>query len=171
MTITMKKCTIEDLRMLQEISYETFNDTFGYLNTPENMKSYLERAFNLEKLEQELSNASSSFFFIYSNEELAGYLKVNVNEAQSDNIAGEALEIERIYISRKFQGQGLGKRLIQKGIEIAIEQNKQQVWLGVWEKNEGAIQFYKGMGFAQNGAHSFYMGDEKQTDFIMVKTL
>ncbi|QWU15238.1 Ribosomal protein S18 acetylase RimI [Paenibacillus sophorae] len=171
MTIIMKKCTIEDLRMLQEISYETFNDTFGDLNTPENMKSYLERAFNLEKLEQELSNASSSFFFIYSNEELAGYLKVNVNEAHSDNIAGEALEIERIYINRKFQGQGLGKRLIQKGIEIAKEQNKKQVWLGVWEKNEGAIQFYHGMGFVESGAHSFYMGDEKQTDFIMVKTL
>ncbi|NGM83682.1 GNAT family N-acetyltransferase [Paenibacillus sp. 7124] len=171
MTITMKKCTIEDLRMLQEISYETFNDTFGDLNTSENMKSYLERAFNLEKLEQELSNASSFFFFIYSNEELAGYFKVNVNDAQSENIADEALEIERIYISRKFQGQGLGKRLIHKGIEIAKEQNKQQVWLGVWEKNEGAIQFYKGMGFVEHGAHSFYMGDEKQTDFIMVKTL
>lgn len=171
MTIMMKKCTIEDLRVLQEISYETFKDTFGDLNTPENMKSYLERAFHLEKLEQELTNAGSAFFFIYSNEELAGYLKVNVNEAQSENIADEALEIERIYISRKFQGQGLGKRLINKGIEIAKEQNKKQVWLGVWEKNEGAIKFYKGMGFAQTAAHSFYMGDEKQTDFIMVKTL
>ncbi|MEH6881939.1 GNAT family N-acetyltransferase, partial [Priestia megaterium] len=26
-------------------------------------------------------------------------------------------------------------------------------------------------GFVQTGSHSFYMGDEEQIDFIMVKTL
>ncbi|GAY79036.1 negative regulation of sporulation, septation and degradative enzyme [Sporolactobacillus inulinus] len=45
------------------------------------------------------------------------------------------------------------------------------VWLGVWEKNEKAIAFYKKFGFVQNGAHSFYMGDEEQTDFIMKNPL
>ncbi|WP_141434418.1 GNAT family N-acetyltransferase [Bacillus sp. 03113] len=171
MTIMMKKCSLEDIHILQEISYETFNDAFCDLNTPENMQTYLERSFNLEQLEKELSNVFSSFFFIYSNEELAGYLKVNMNEAQSDNIDREALEIERIYIRSKFQGQGLGQHLINKGLEIAKEQNKKKVWLGVWEKNEGAIRFYKRMGFVKSGAHFFYMGDEKQTDFVMTKTL
>lgn len=171
MTIVIKKCTLEDLRILQEISYETFNDAFRELNTPENMKAYLERAFNLEQLEKELSNVFSSFFFLYFNEELAGYLKVNINEAQTDNIVDEALEIERIYIRRKFQEQGLGKHLINKGIEIAKEQNKKRVWLGVWEKNMGAIKFYRRMGFVESGAHSFYMGDEKQTDIVMTRTL
>ncbi|MCY8234812.1 GNAT family N-acetyltransferase, partial [Priestia endophytica] len=31
--------------------------------------------------------------------------------------------------------------------------------------------FYRKMRFIQTGAHSFYMGDEEQVDFIMVKTL
>jgi hypothetical protein len=38
-------------------------------------------------------------------------------------------------------------------------------------KNERAITFYKKMDFVQTGAHSFYMGDEEQIDFIMTKTL
>jgi diamine N-acetyltransferase len=46
MTINIKKCTLEDLRKLQEISYETFNETFKHQNSPENMNAYLERAFN-----------------------------------------------------------------------------------------------------------------------------
>ena len=46
MTIKIKKCTLEDLEILQEISIETFNDTFKDQNSPENMKAYLERAFN-----------------------------------------------------------------------------------------------------------------------------
>ncbi|MCP3794046.1 GNAT family N-acetyltransferase [Paenibacillus sp. CH40] len=171
MTAKIIKCKREDLQVLQEISIETFNDTFKDQNSPENMKAYLERAFNFEQLEDELSNVSSEIFFIYFNEELAGYLKVNMNDAQSEKMGDESLEIERIYIKNKSQKHGLGKNLLNKAMEIAMEHNKKKIWLGVWEKNENAIAFYKKMGFVQTGAHSFYMGDEEQIDFIMTKTM
>ncbi|MGG4215893.1 GNAT family N-acetyltransferase [Paenibacillus sp. FSL L8-0638] len=171
MTVKIIKCSREDLQILQEISIETFNDTFKDLNSPENMKAYLERAFNFKQLEEELSNVSSEFFFIYFNEELAGYLKVNINEAQSEKMGGESLEIERIYIKNNSQKHGLGKYLLNKAMEIAMKHNKKKIWLGVWEKNENAIAFYKKMGFVQTGVHSFYMGDEEQIDFIMTKTM
>ncbi|WP_025731655.1 GNAT family N-acetyltransferase [Heyndrickxia ginsengihumi] len=171
MTVNIKQCILEDIHMLQEISYETFNETFGHQNSLENMNAYLEKAFNLQQLEKELSNRSSQFFFIYFHHEVAGYLKVNTGDAQSEEMGDESLEIERIYIKNKFQKQGLGKYLINKAIEIAMEWNKKKIWLGVWEKNENAIAFYKKIGFVQTGAHSFYMGDEEQTDFIMTKSL
>ncbi|AET61115.1 Protease synthase and sporulation negative regulatory protein PAI 1 [Paenibacillus terrae HPL-003] len=171
MTVKIIKCGREDLQILQEISIETFNDTFKDQNSPENMKAYLERAFNSKQLEEELSNASSEIFFIYFNEELAGYLKVNMNEAQSEKMGDESLEIERVYIKNRYQKYGLGKYLLNKAMEIAMEQNKKEIWLGVWEKNENAIAFYKKLGFVQTGAHSFYMGDEEQIDFIMTKTI
>ncbi|MFC0271870.1 GNAT family N-acetyltransferase [Metabacillus herbersteinensis] len=171
MTIKIKKCTLEDSRKLQEISYETFNETFKHQNSLENMNAYLERAFNLKQLEKELSNISSQFFFVYFNNEVAGHLKVNTDDAQSEEMGDDSLEIERIYIKNKFQKHGLGKYLLNKAIEIAMERNKKKIWLGVWEENENAIAFYKKMGFIQTGAHSFYMGDEEQIDFIMTKTL
>ena len=171
MAVKIKKCTGEDLGILQEISIETFNDTFKGENSPENMKAYLEKAFNLIQLEMELSNVSSEFFFVYLNNEIAGYLKVNTNNAQSEEMGDESLEIERIYIKQQFQKHGLGKYMLNQAIDIAREQNKKKIWLGVWEKNENAIAFYKKMGFVQTGAHAFYMGDEEQTDFIMTKTL
>ncbi|MEK5061487.1 GNAT family N-acetyltransferase [Paenibacillus sp. FSL H7-0326] len=171
MTINIQKCTLEDSRKLKEISYETFNETFKDQNSPENMNAYLERAFNLKQLEKELSNNFSQFFFVYFNNEVAGYLKVNTNDAQSEEMDHESLEIERIYIKSKFQKHGLGKYLLNKVMEIAMERDKKIIWLGVWEKNENAIAFYKKMGFVQTGAHSFNMGDEVQIDFIMTKTL
>jgi len=171
MTINIKKCTLEDSCKLREVSYETFKETFKEQNSPENLNAYLERAFNLTQLEKELSNRFSQFFFIYFHNEIAGYLKVNVHEAQSEEMGDESLEIERIYIKSKFQKQGLGKYLLSKAMEMALESDKKKVWLGVWEKNENAIAFYKKMGFVQTGAHSFYMGDEQQIDFIMTKIL
>jgi ribosomal protein S18 acetylase RimI-like enzyme len=171
MTLNIKKCTLEDSRKLQLISYETFNETFKHQNSPENMNAYLERAFNLKQLENELSNISSQFYFVYFNNEVAGYLKVNTDDAQSEEMGAESLEIERVYIKKKFQKHGLGKYLLNKAIEIAMDRNKKKIWLGVWEKNENAIAFYKKLGFVQTGVHSFYMGDEEQMDLIMTKTL
>lgn len=171
MTIKITRCTLEDVGLLQEISIGTFKETFSTQNTPENMKAYLERAFNLKQLEDELSNISSEFFFIYYNEDIAGYLKVNTDEAQTERMGNDSLEVERIYVWKKHHKQGLGKYLINKAIEIAKEQKKDKIWLGVWEKNERAITFYEKMGFVHTGAHSFYMGDEEQIDFIMTKQL
>lgn len=171
MHIIIKPCTIEDLTILQDISYETFNETFKTQNSPENMNDYLEKAFNVKQLELELSTFTSQFFFVYFNDEVAGYLKVNTKEAQSENMGEDSLEIERIYIRVKFQKLGLGKYLLNKAIEIAVEQEKNKIWLGVWEKNENAIAFYKKLGFVQAGTHSFQMGEEEQIDFIMIKSL
>lgn len=171
MTIKMKRCTAEDLGLLQEVSIETFRETFQNQNTPENMNAYLEKAFQWNQLEKEVQNPGSAFYFIYAGEEIAGYLKVNTGEAQSESMGKDALEIERIYIRKKHHKQGFGKFLLHKAVEIAQEQNKTSIWLGVWEKNEDALNFYTKMGFVQTGAHSFYMGGEQQSDLIMTKTL
>ncbi|WP_411210154.1 GNAT family N-acetyltransferase [Bacillus safensis] len=98
-------------------------------------------------------------------------LKINMDDAQSEEMGSEALEIERIYIKQSFQKQGLGRYLIDQAIEIAKNHHKQDVWLGVWEHNKAAIAFYQKLGFVQTGVHAFLMGDEEQMDFIMTKTL
>ena len=171
MTITIKKCILDDVRSLQTISVETFSETFQEQNSPEHLNAYMERAYNLEQLKQEIANPSSQFYFVYFDQEIAGYLKVNTDEAQSETMDGESLEVERIYVKRKFQKHGLGKHLMNKAMEIALEQQKKKIWLGVWEDNENAIAFYQKKGFIQTGSHSFFMGDDEQVDLIMTKTL
>ncbi|SER89231.1 spermine/spermidine N-acetyltransferase [Gracilibacillus ureilyticus] len=171
MKTEIKKCTLEDLHALQVIGTETYSETYSHLNTPENMNEYLESAFNLDQLKTELSNDNSTFLFLYVNQVLAGYLKVNVNDAQTYHVSDDALEIERIYVKHVFQDKGLGKMLLQTGINLAKEMNKKEVWLGVWQKNKNAIDFHKNMGFETRGKYSYFIGDEEQENSIMVKTL
>ena len=116
-------------------------------------------------------NPNSAFFFLYGDDCLAGYLKINEKDAQTDLPNENSLEIERIYVRREFQGSGLGKMLIEYGLSIAKEKKKEFAWLGVWEKNEKAIRFYEKMGFRKHSTHSFYMGDDEQTDYIMQKMI
>ena len=171
MTPKIIKCTIEDLHKLQEISRETFYETFKDDNSAENMDAFLETAYHLPKLEKELANPSSQFFFVTVQEEVAGYLKVNMEDAQTEAMGNDALEVERIYIKPNYQKLGLGKLLLNHAIQLALQHNKSKIWLGVWEHNENALAFYKKLGFVQTSAHSFFMGDDEQIDLIMVKTL
>ncbi|MBB6632844.1 GNAT family N-acetyltransferase [Cohnella thailandensis] len=171
MTTTIRKCTLEDLSVLQDVSIETYRETFEPHNSAENMKAYLDKAFHIGQLQKELSNPNSEFYFIEMDSEVAGYLKINADEAQSEPMGRDSLEVERIYIRNKFQKKGLGQHLIDKAIGIARDRGKKKVWLGVWENNGNAIAFYRKNGFEQTGVHSFYMGDDEQLDFILTKTL
>ena len=131
------------------------------------MEAYLSDAFDPARLEAELRNPDSDFFFLFKDGQLAGYLKINDGPAQTDRRDPQALEIERVYIRQSFQGMGLGKMLIEYALQIARQRGKPRAWLGVWEKNVHAIGFYERLGFVKAGMHSFFMGDEEQSDFVM----
>ena len=47
---------INDIESLQKISRQTFYETFADSNTEENMKSYLENGFSIEKLTEETNS-------------------------------------------------------------------------------------------------------------------
>ena len=108
MAVSFRECTIEDLEILQAFSRRLFFETFADMNTPENMAAYLDKAFAAEKIRAELSDENSVFYFLYRGGKLAGYLKLNEAPAQTDIHDEQSLEIERIYVSKEFQGEGLG---------------------------------------------------------------
>ena len=167
----LRKCTVDDFDVLRELSIWTYYETFAYLNNPEDMQAYLDEAFEINKLWNELCNPNSTFFFLYFNDTLAGYLKLNEAPSQTDINDFDSLEIERIYVVSKFQGEGLGRYLMEQAIAIATERKKKYVWLGVWEKNERAIRFYKKNRFYEISTHTFVMGEDVQTDYIMRRDL
>ncbi|WP_203334462.1 GNAT family N-acetyltransferase [Planococcus beigongshangi] len=171
MDIKIKKCLIEDVKELQKISVITFTETFEEHNTQEHIKAYLDKAFSIPQMEKELANPFSRFFFVTADGQVAGYLKVNENDAQTEDMGEDAFEIERIYISRAFQKHGLGKHLMERALELAAGLGKKKLWLGVWEHNDNAISFYQKKGFVKTAEHSFFMGDDEQIDWIMVKEL
>lgn len=164
MKIKIEKCALDSLDLLQEVSIETFTDTFQAQNSEKNMKAYIEKSFHQEQLKQELLNPTAEFFFIYEKSEVAGYLKLNIE-------ATNTVEVERIYIRQQFQRSGLGKKLLEYAMERAKQYKKTEIWLGVWEKNDQALAFYKKIGFVRTGQHSFWMGDDEQIDYILTKNL
>ncbi len=165
--IRIRKATINDVYTLQTIGKETFLETFIDTNTQSDMENYLEKSFNIPQLATELNNPNSEFYFVENEHQVIGYLKVNVGTAQTENVLENSFEIQRIYVLASFHGQGIGYLLFEKAQELAKNKKADCIWLGVWEKNQKAIQFYEKIGFNIFDSHDFVLGTDVQTDVLM----
>lgn len=171
MTPILKRVQLADLPKLQQISRTTFSDTFGSENSASDLAAYLETAYSESQLAAELTNPESAFYFVLLADQVAGYLKVNWGQAQSEQLGATGFEIERIYILPQFKRHGLGRFLYQTAVHQAEQAGKEFIWLGVWEHNYPAQAFYKKLGFYQVGQHTFTLGEDPQTDLLMRRDL
>jgi len=170
-TTFIEKIEKSELPTLLQIAKSTFINNYAHLNDPKNFDEYVNENFNLKNITAEFNNPETAFLFAKKDDEICGYLKLNWGKAQTDHQLRNALEIERIYILQAFQGQKIGKLLVDKALEVAKAKKVDWIWLGVWEQNPKAIGFYKKVGFESFGEHAFMMGSERQTDILMRKTI
>ncbi|PRX57011.1 GNAT family N-acetyltransferase [Flagellimonas meridianipacifica] len=168
MELELRKCNLSDLEMLLWISKKTFEDTFETDNDPHEFRKYVAHAFTRKKLKNELQNKASDFYFVLEKDELVGYLKLNQAGAQTDVKDKNSIELERIYVLVEHQGKKFGRWMLDKAIQLSKDQKGVYfMWLGVWEHNTKAIRFYERNGFHKFGEHSFFMGKDEQTDWLM----
>lgn len=164
----IRVATINDIEQLCAVGAKTFIETYGEQNTPENLQNYLQEKFNKKQILDEIQTLKTIFLLVESGSKTIGYAKMRVN--LEENPDSTALEIERIYIIKDYHGQKYGAMLMQKCIDIAIENKYESIWLGVWEHNPKAFNFYQKWGFEVFGEHIFQLGNDAQTDFLMKKT-
>ena len=174
--IKIDRITLDDIDQLQKIGRQTFYETFSTGNTEENMTKYLSEGFSIDKLTNELNDNNAEFYFATLDENVIGYLKLNFGQSQTELQDDKGLEIERIYVLKDFHGKSVGQLLYDKAIEVAKQRNSDFVWLGVWEENPRAINFYKKNGFVEFDKHIFKLGKEygfptvtELTDYITDK--
>ena len=65
-----------------------------------------EENYNETKLLSEIEHHQSFHYFYKVDDEIAGYLKLNINETQTEPKGNQYLEIQRIYFDKDYQGGG-----------------------------------------------------------------
>ena len=166
-TMNIRYGTTEDAKMLSELGAKTFYDTFAKDNTPENIEAYLKASFSPEIQFNELSHPENIFLIIESENIPIGYAQLIMNSRDDAINRARPIEIRRIYATQEYFGKGVGKELMQSTIDEAKKRGCDCIWLGVWEKNQRAIDFYEKWGFREVGTHLFNVGDDPQKDYVM----
>lgn len=104
------------------------------------------------------------YFMVKHNSNLAGYIAIEKQE--------ERLFLSKIYISKAFRGQKLGKMAMAFVEKKALEMSCKSITLGVNKRNLNSIAAYEAMGFKKTGAkvtdigHGFVMDDYSMEKFL-----
>lgn len=170
-TVTIRRATAEDAAMIADLSRKTFYDSFAADNTPEDIDKFMNEQFTREKLIAEVTDPESIFLLAVIDGEVAGYARLRHSPNPPELGDKPALEIARIYAVTHIIGKGVGSALMQECLTIARDLKKAILWLGVWEHNQRAIDFYTKWGFRKFSDHIFVVGNDPQTDWLMQKEL
>ena len=171
--VAIRYATPDDAALLSRLGRETFHDTFaGHpLNAPEDMAAYMAEAFSREKVESELADPEAVFLIAESAGRAAGYAKLLVGSREPGITASRPVELVRLYAGRDFIGKGIGAALMRRCLDEAARLRCDVIWLGVWEHNVRAQDFYRRWNFTDAGSHIFQVGSDPQTDLLMQRAV
>ena len=168
--LSIRTATSEDAAALAELARRTFHDTFAADNEPADMQAYLDSALSRSRLDAELADPQNVFLLAHGEDSRAplGYAKLRLDSPLPvPGADGTALELSRLYVDRPALGRGVGAALMRTILGLARARHYPTVWLGVWEHNLRAQQFYARWGMRVVGRQPFMLGTDLQSDLLM----
>lgn len=171
--ISIRQASVADATPLTELAFTTFWDAFaGHpKNAPDDLDAYMQKAFDVRQVASELADPKSVFLLADLDGELAGYSKLVIDYIEPGVTAERPIELNRLYSRQEHLGKGVGQALMEECLERARSEDRDVMWLGVWEYNPRAQRFYEKNGFRIVGKHTFLLGSDPQTDLLMQRDL
>jgi len=166
--VQLRHATAEDAAVLADLGARTFRDSFAADNQPHDMERYVAEAFTTAELSRQLADPAATFILAVDDDgDAAAYAKLRAGDPDPAVTGRRPVELARIYVDHAAIGEGIGTMLMQHCLDEAAAGGYDTVWLGVWERNERAIAFYRRFGFEVVGTHTFVLGTDEQQDLVM----
>lgn len=142
--VTFRTATLADKPILIELEQKVIDAErpFNHLIKPKGAAYY-----DLDLL---LSGQESYLVVAEINEEIigSGYAQIRVSK-QSLNHARHSY-LGFMYVSPQFRGRGINKKLINFLLDWSRQQSVSDVYLDVYDGNEGAVRAYEKAGFVKS---------------------
>lgn len=167
MNLTIRKAIFNDSQLLTDLGAQTFYEAYSDVKFDHDLKEYIPKAFIKDEIESSLKKDEVIYLIANYDKDAVGYVKLRQDRSHPDLAAGKNLELERIYVLRQFWRHKIGAALMDEVIKIAKHDQYRCIWLGVWQENKRAIDFYKKLGFDIFGVKKFFIGSEENDDYVM----
>jgi diamine N-acetyltransferase len=166
----IRRAGLADAPWLAALAERTFRETYTAHNTAEDMELYVAGHFGPDRQADELRDPATTTLVAEERGQPAGYVQLGRGPAPA-NVAGpDPMEVVRFYVDRPWHGRGVAQRLMAAAADAARAAGARTLWLGVWERNERAIAFYRKCGFHVVGTQLFVFGSDRQQDLVLERS-
>jgi len=158
-----------DIAALADLARRTFTDAFGHSVSAPDLASHLQN--NLSDAYFRAAAAVDVFLLAEIDARPIGYAQFGAVEIPAPGLSPGDQELRRLYVEPAFQSRGIGRQLLDAALAHPRLKGAEQVFLDVWEENDGARRLYVRYGFTVVGAHTFAVasGAASTRDLIMVR--
>ncbi|CAM3659314.1 GNAT family N-acetyltransferase [Rouxiella silvae] len=165
MSSLIRLATLEDAKAISTLAITTFHMACPASTPAEDIKSYIENNLQVECFENLLQSSQKKLHVLEFEGRIIGYSMLSlapepVGIPKADGIA----ELTRCYVLAEFHGAGYAQKLVS----ATLQSISGGVRLLVNDENDRAIKFYTRQGFSPVGETSFYVGQDKHRDLVMV---
>ena len=161
--VALRAATHGDLATLSTLAMHTYSEAFGHSLSASDLAAHLENHLSARSFSRMLDD--DVILVAEVGTRMIGYVQFGTAPAAPHLDQ----ELRRMYVDPHFQKQGLGALLMDAALDHPRLKGARQIYLDVWEHNDGAQRFYARYGFVVIGSRQFAVqsGAETSLDLVM----
>lgn len=156
-----------DLQTIHDMAEIVFRHTYRDILSPEQMEYMMDWMYSMENLRKQM-DAGHVFHILKEDENPCGYMSIQAEGIDDEGIS--IFHLHKIYVLPSYQGKGLGRMLLEKASEYALNNKngaRARIELNVNRYNK-AVDFYRHAGMKILRQGDFYIGNGYyMNDYIM----
>jgi ribosomal protein S18 acetylase RimI-like enzyme len=168
-TVTLRPAAEADATALAQLASDAFVAAFGPLYKPEDLAAFLAENRTPAKYLAHLADPATLIQLAEVNGALAAYCLIVRGEGhdeQAEPRPERPVFLSQLYCDGAATGQGLGARLMDWAIAESRAWGADAIQLSVFSENHGAQRFYRRYGFAHVADISFWVGNQRDHEFL-----
>ena len=164
--ISIRRATVSDAQAVSRIATRTFTETFGHLYPDEDLQSFIDENYAVERQAVILGHPDYAIWLLERGGEAVGHAAAGPCGLPHPQATTADGELKRLYVLADVQGGGWGGRMCQVALDWLERAGPRTLWISVWSENVGAQRFYARHGFEKAGEYEFPVGRVRDHEFM-----
>jgi ribosomal protein S18 acetylase RimI-like enzyme len=165
-----------DALELAVVAAQTFPLACPPSASADNIASFIQANLSAARFDEYLSDPERAIVTARQGGQMVGYAMLvrGVSDHAGVQRAVQirpAAELSKMYVLPDRHSSGAAAGLMERMLAIATDWGVRCVWLGVNRANQRAQRFYLKSGFAIAGTRTFQLGNNVESDYVMIREL
>ena len=157
-----------DTPALAALGRDSFTAAFAHLYAPEDLAAFLDETHDEAAVARRIASSGRVYRLATSaGGTLAGYCQLVLRDSfEPASAALRPITLSQLYCAGWATGSGVGSALMDWALAEARTRGADEMRLSVWAGNHGAQRFYARYGFEHIADIGFWVGQQRDDEFL-----
>lgn len=163
----LRAASLDDVPALAALGRDSFCAAFEELYRPDDLAVFLEQAYSERAVATEIAAPEYIHRLAEDADGLIGFCKLRHPSWYAEHSgARNPIALGQLYTAPDKTGSGIGAALMEWALAEARERGCDAVQLSVYSENYGGQRFYQRYGFAKIADIGFWVGQQRDAEFL-----